>query len=92
MIRVKISDQSYLHIPESLSKQLDLAEDDRVEVVRSGHLIALRKLRTVSPPKPLRHLAGLVKSSRPKASVDVAKYMTHRGYESLHGQQDSQVR
>lgn len=92
MIRVKVSDQPYLHIPESLSKQLGLVEDDQVEVVQSGYLIALRKPRVVSPPKPLRHLAGLVKSSRPRASVDVAKYMTHRGYESLHGQQDSQVR
>lgn len=91
MIRVKVSDQPYLHIPESLSKQLDLAEDDQVEVVRSGHLITLRKPRAVSPPRPLRHLAGLVKSSRPQASVDVAKYMTHRGYESLHGHQNSQI-
>ncbi|MFB0534666.1 MAG: hypothetical protein ACETWR_06765 [Anaerolineae bacterium] len=91
MIRVKVSDQPCLQIPESLSKQLDLAEGDQVEVVRSGHLITLRKPRVVSPPKPLRHLAGLVKSSRPKASVDVARYMTQRGYESLHGQQDSQV-
>jgi len=86
MLRVKVSEQPYLHIPRSLSEQLDLAEDDQVEVVQSGHIITLRKPRRFSPPRPLRHLAGLVKSSRPKASVDVASYMTRRGYESLGGQ------
>ena len=88
MIKVKVSDsdQPYLHIPISLSKQLDLVEGDEVEVERSGHLITLRKFCAMSPPHPLRHLAGVVKSSRPKGSVDVASYMTKRGYESLNGE------
>ena len=57
-----------------LSKQLDLAEGDQVEFVRLGHLLALCKLHHVSQPHSLRHLAGVVKSSRPKASVDVVQY------------------
>jgi bifunctional DNA-binding transcriptional regulator/antitoxin component of YhaV-PrlF toxin-antitoxin module len=89
MIKVKFSDQPELHIPTCLSKQLDLAEGDQVEFVRLGQLIALRKLHNVSRPYSLRRLAGIVKSSRPKASVDVAQYMTQRGYESLDDQQDS---
>ena len=91
MIQVKVSDEPDIHIPTCLSKQLDLAEGDQVEFVRLGHLLALRKLYHVSRPHSLRHLAGIVKSSRPKASVDVAQYMTKRGYESLDGQQDSQI-
>lgn len=91
MIKVKVSDQPDVHIPIYLSKQLDLAEGDQVELLRLGHLITLRKLHNVSQLRSLRHLAGVVKSSRPKASVDVAQYMTQRGYESLGGQQDSQI-
>ena len=89
MIKVKVTDQADLYIPIGLSKQLDLAEGDRVEFVGAGHLITLLKYRNVSPPRPLRHLAGVVKSSRPIASVDVAQYMIQRGYESLDNQQDS---
>ena len=85
MIEVKISDQPYLHIPISLSRQLNLAEGDQVELIRSGNLIALRKRH--KPPPSLRDLAGVVKSSLPKGSVDVARYTIQRGYESLDGEQ-----
>jgi len=89
VIKVKVSDQPDLCIPASLCQQLDLVDDDQVEVVQSGHTITLRKRRTLSPPKSLRELAGLIKSSRPTASVDVGSFMTKRGYEYLHGRQDS---
>jgi hypothetical protein len=91
VIKVKVSDRPDLYIPASLCAQLDLAEDDQVEVVRSGHWITLRKSRAASPPRPLQALAGIIKSSRPVASVDVTSGMTKRGYEYLDGQQDSPV-
>lgn len=89
MITVKVSDQPYLHIPRSLSEEFSLADGDQVEFVRWGDLIILQKSRKTLRPRPLRELAGLVKSSRPKASVDVSKYMTKKGYEYLYGSQNS---
>jgi hypothetical protein len=91
VIKVKVSDQPDLSIPASLCAQLDLADDDQVEVVHSGHWITLRKSSAVSSPRPLPALAGIIKSSRPVASVDIASVMTKRGYEHLDGQQDSPV-
>ena len=85
MTKVKRSNDSYLHVPESLSKRLDLMEEDEVEVVRLGHLVALWKPRRMAPPGSLRELAGLVTSSRPKGSVDVSETMNQKGYEGLHG-------
>lgn len=88
-IRIKISNQPYLYIPESLCEQLGLADEDQVEVARSGELITLRKPRRGPSSKLLRELAGVIKTSRPIASVDVNKYMTQRGYEYLEGESDS---
>lgn len=89
MITVRVSDQSDLHIPRSLSTELSLSDGDRVELVRRGDRVVLQKVEPPSRPKPLRELAGLVKSSRPKGSVNVADYMTRKGYEYLGDDQDS---
>ncbi len=89
MVTVKISDQFALHIPATLSTQLALVDGDRVELTRWRNLVVLQKVRKASHPRPLRDLAGLVKSSQPRASVDVAQYMTQRGYEYLYEDQDS---
>jgi bifunctional DNA-binding transcriptional regulator/antitoxin component of YhaV-PrlF toxin-antitoxin module len=83
MIRVKVSDQFSLQIPRKLSTQLALADGDQVEIVRQGDLIILQKLRKISSSQSLRDLAGRVKTSRPRASVDVSEYMTRKGYEHL---------
>jgi bifunctional DNA-binding transcriptional regulator/antitoxin component of YhaV-PrlF toxin-antitoxin module len=83
MIRVKVSDQFSLQIPRKLSTQLALADGDQVEIVRQGDLIILQRLKKTRSPRPLRDLAGRVKSSRPKASIDVSEYMTRKGYEYL---------
>ncbi len=84
MTKVRVSKDACLHVPESLSRQLNLTEEDEVELVRAGDRITLRTFRPASSERPLTQLAGLVKSSRPKASVDVAKYMNQKGYEGLH--------
>lgn len=89
LVKIKLSDEPDLHIPASLGNQLGLTTDDQVEVVRSGNEITLRKPPVASPSRPLRQLAGLIKSSRPTASVDVGSFMTKRGYEDLNGRQDS---
>lgn len=89
MITVKVSDQSDLHIPRSLSAELSLSDGDQVELVRRGDVVILQKVGRPSQPKPLRELAGLVKSSRPKGSVDVAAYMNRKGYEYLRDAQGS---
>jgi hypothetical protein len=91
LIKVKLSDGPDLHLPASLGDQLGLTTDDQVEVVRSGHVITLGRPLPASPSKPLRQLAGLIKSSQPTASVDVGSFMTQRGYEDLNGRQDSQI-
>lgn len=89
MITVRVSDQSDLHVPRSLSTELSLSDGDQVKLVRRGDFVILQKIEPTSRPKPLRELAGLVKSSRPKGSVDVAAYMTKKGYEYFRGAQDS---
>ncbi len=89
MITVKVSDQSDLHIPRSLSAELSLSDGDQVELVRRGKMVMLQKVEPPPRPKPLRALAGLVKSSRPRGSVDVAAYMNRKGYEYLRDPQDS---
>ena len=81
MITVRISDESDLHIPRSLSAELSLSDGDQVKLVRQGNSVVLQRVEEPSHPKPLQGLAGLVKSSRPKGSVDVTVYMTKRGYE-----------
>jgi bifunctional DNA-binding transcriptional regulator/antitoxin component of YhaV-PrlF toxin-antitoxin module len=91
MITVRVSDQSELHIPRHLSTALSLSDGDRVEIVRRGDLVVLQKVEPSSRPKPLRALAGLVKSSRPKGSVNVAEYMSRKGYEYLGDDQDSSL-
>jgi antitoxin component of MazEF toxin-antitoxin module len=83
-VTIKVWDRPYLNIPESLSKQLRLVDGDEVEVLRWGDAIALKKRHPTAYPRRLRDLAGIVKSSRPRASVDVSQYMTRRGYEYLH--------
>lgn len=85
MITVKVSDRHDLQIPRSLSAELSLSDGDQVRLVRWGDLVIVQKAGQASRPKPLRDLAGLVKSSRPKGSVDVAAYMTKKGYEYLRG-------
>lgn len=88
MVTVKVSHQSALHIPTTLSTKLALVDGDQVKLARWGSLIVLQKLRKASHPRLLRDLAGLVKSSQPRASVDVARYMTRRGYEYLYEDED----
>lgn len=83
-VTVKVWDRSYLNIPEGLSKQLHLVDGDEVEVFRWGNVIALKKRHRTAHPRRLRDLAGIIKSSRPRASVDVSQYMTRKGYEYLH--------
>lgn len=82
-VTVKVWDRPYLNIPETLSKQLRLVDGDEVEVFRWGNVIALKKRHRTTSPKRLRDLAGLIKSSKAKASVDVSQYMTRKGYEFL---------
>jgi len=87
MITVKVSDQSDLQIPRGLSDELCLSDGDRVELVRRGDVVILHKTDRPGRSKPLRELAGLVKSSRPPGSVDVSEHMNRRGYEYLRGSQ-----
>ncbi|MEA3408357.1 MAG: hypothetical protein U9R48_09820 [Chloroflexota bacterium] len=83
MITVKISDQSDLHVPRSLSDKLSLSDEDQVEFARRGDVIILKKVSRPPHPRFLHELAGLVKSSHPKESVDVSTCMTPKGYEYL---------
>ncbi len=85
MITIKICDQSDLHMPRRLSDKLSLSDGDQVEFVRRGDVIILQKLNKPSSHRPMRELAGLVKSLRPRGSVDVSAYMNKKGYEYLCG-------
>ncbi|MFP3897647.1 MAG: AbrB/MazE/SpoVT family DNA-binding domain-containing protein [Anaerolineales bacterium] len=85
VITIRISDQSDLHIPRRLSDKLSLSDGDQVEFVRRGDAIILQKVNKLSSPRPMRKLAGLVKSLRPRGSVDVSAYMNKKGYEYLCG-------
>lgn len=89
MITVKISDESDLLIPREISTELSLSDGDRVEIVRRGDLLILQKVEPAETPRPLRELAGRVKSSRPRGSVDVNGYTTRKGYEFLGEGRDS---
>ncbi len=75
MITIKVSDQPHLHIPRSLAEELSLADGDQVELVRRGEFIILRRCKKLEHLRPLQALAGMVKSVRPRASIDVATYM-----------------
>jgi bifunctional DNA-binding transcriptional regulator/antitoxin component of YhaV-PrlF toxin-antitoxin module len=85
MVTVKVSGQPDIQIPRRLSDELSLYDGDRVELVRRGDVIILRKIDRPACVKSLRELAGLVKSSRPPGSVDVSGYMNRKGYEYLPG-------
>lgn len=87
MITVKISDQSDLQIPRRLSNELSLSDGDRVKLVRHGDVVILQKVEK-APPKSLQSLAGMVKSSRPRGSVDVTDPMDRKGYESFRDPHD----
>lgn len=89
MVTVKVSDQPDLRIPRTLSTELSLDDGEQVELVRQGEVIILKKVEKPSRHKPLQELAGLVKSSRPPGSVEVAEYMSRKGYEYLDDTQDS---
>lgn len=49
-IKVKVSDQFSLQIPQNLSTQLALADGDQVELVRQGDLIILQRSKKPRPP------------------------------------------
>ena len=83
MVTVKVSDRTDLQIPRHLSRELSLADGDQVELVRRGDLVILQKISEPQPTQSLRSLSGLVRSSRPSGSVNVAPYLAKKGYEDL---------
>jgi bifunctional DNA-binding transcriptional regulator/antitoxin component of YhaV-PrlF toxin-antitoxin module len=88
MVTVRVSDQSDLQIPRSLSDELSLSDGDRVELARRGDVIILQKVDSPEPSRSLQELAGLVKSSRPPGSVDVSQYTAKGTYEPLTNGRD----
>jgi len=85
MVKVQLSKQKELVLPESLGRILGLSEGDRVEVRRQDSILWLQRKGTIQALGPLTDLARIVSSTRPTGSVDVEKTMDKRGYEQIDG-------
>jgi bifunctional DNA-binding transcriptional regulator/antitoxin component of YhaV-PrlF toxin-antitoxin module len=85
MVKVRIYQEDYVSMPESLGRKLGLQDGDQVELIRNGESIALRLCRQLLPPPPLTDLSKIISSSLPPGSVDVETVMDNHGYEQIYG-------